>query len=205
MGKNKQVALWKVRHQRLSQKPPLSHYRKHKMRDLTMSKASPFSSGSPVPWLLCSLRVSTVKTNYCFTGSNSVHVSGLYKKASRLTLCYLNVVLPRSITTSGFFSFATVWFTRHEDCVKAWISQGVEAVQEAVWGLFVGSVRGSSVMPLSLVQGDHRGDAGTEEESLPCSRNSKKSSGSLCLVLSVWREYAYIITLWFDWQNESRS
>lgn len=138
---------------------------------------------------------------YASQPHNSVHVSGLYKKASRLTLCYLNVVLPRSITTSGFFSFATVWFTRHEDCVKAWISQGVEAVQEAVWGLFVGSVRGSSLMPLSLVQGDHRGDAGTEEESLPCSRNSKKSSGSLCLVLSVWREYAYIITLWLDWQN----
>lgn len=57
--KTNKVALWKVRHQRLSQKPPLSHYRKHKMRDLTMSKASPFSSGSPVPWLLCSLRVST--------------------------------------------------------------------------------------------------------------------------------------------------
>lgn len=50
----------------------------------------------------------TVETIYCFTGSSSVHVSGQYKKASRLTLCKLNAVLPRSITTSGFFSFAAV-------------------------------------------------------------------------------------------------
>lgn len=41
------------------------------------------------------------------------------------------------------------------------------------------SAGGSSLMPLSVVQGDHRGDAGAEEELLPSNRVSRKSSAAL--------------------------
>lgn len=37
---------------------------------------------------------------------------------------------------------------------------------------------GSSLIPLSVVLGDHRGEAGAEEESLPRSRVSRKSSAA---------------------------
>lgn len=63
------------------------------------------------------------------------------------------------------------------------MSKAGKAMQELWCRLSVGSDRGSSLMPLSVVQGDHRGDAGKDEESLPCSRASKKSSAPLVSVL----------------------
>lgn len=65
------------------------------------------------------------------------------------------------------------------------MSKAGKAVQEARWCLSVGSVGGSSLMPLSVVQGDHRGDAAAEEEVLPPSRVSRKSSAVLLSGLRV--------------------
>lgn len=59
------------------------------------------------------------------------------------------------------------------------MSKAGKAVQEAGRCLSVGSVGGSSLMPLSVVHGDHRGDAAAEEEVLPPSRASRKSSAVL--------------------------
>lgn len=78
-----------------------------------------------------------------------------------------------------------------KDCV----SKSGKAVQEDGLRLSVRSLRGSSLIPLSAVQGDHRGDAVFEEESLPPSRASRKSSAVLPSGLMVCGGggYVYII------------
>lgn len=65
------------------------------------------------------------------------------------------------------------------------MSKAGKPVQGVGWSLSVGSVGGSSLMPLSVVQGDHRGDASAEDEVLPPSRASRKSSAVLLSGLRV--------------------
>lgn len=89
---------------------------------------------------------------------------------------------------SGFFSSAGSWLSRNGGWGKACVSNAGEAVQGVRWGLSEGGVGRSSLMPLWVVQGDHRGEAGTEEEEESCSRASKKSSASLLWGLGAWGE-----------------
>jgi len=87
--------------------------------------------------------------------------------------------------TSEFLSFGDGWFSGSAGCGKDDRSKAGKAVHK--WGgrPSLCSVEASSLMPLSMVQGDHRGDAGAEEESLPPSRTSRKSSAELPLGLWV--------------------
>ncbi len=118
----------------------------------------------------------------------------------------VNLVLPRSMETSGVFSFGGGWLSggggRGKECVS-------KAGKKAGQRLSAGSVGGSSLMPLSVVQGDHRGDAGAEEESLPPSRESRKSSAALPSGLRVCggRRYVHIMPwhhhCWIDRLNRT--
>ncbi len=87
-----------------------------------------------------------------------------------------NLFLPGSLETQDIFSDGGSFFRGRgwgKDCAwKVGKKQGGSRIS-------VGSVKGSSLMPLSVVQGDHRGDAVAEEELLPLKRASRKSSAVL--------------------------
>lgn len=59
------------------------------------------------------------------------------------------------------------------------MSKAGSAEQTGGRSLSLGPAGASSLMPLSVVQGDHMEDAEAEEESLPPSRASRKSTTAL--------------------------
>lgn len=92
-------------------------------------------------------------------------------------MCFLILVVPRSMVTSDFLSFMGGWLSEDGGWWNGSVSKAGEAAQETWWGLGEESVRGSSLMLLSVMQGDHGGDPGEVEGS--CSRVSRKSSAAL--------------------------
>lgn len=106
---------------------------------------------------------------------------------------------PRSMHTWGFMSFEGGWFSRGEGWGKDTGAKAGKDTRDGGWRPSVGSAGGSSLMPLSVVQGDHRGDVASEEDSLPPSRASRKSSAVDASGLRVWGQggrlgYHYTMT-----------
>lgn len=84
--------------------------------------------------------------------------------------------VPRSMETWGFFSAGGGRLSRGGG--KNGVSKVGKAAQKDEGKLSVGSVSGSSLMPLSVVQGDQRGEATAEEGLLWAKRASRRSSVS---------------------------
>lgn len=131
---------------------------------------------APFPTLPCmmnnAITMSPSQSVWPLKNLRNCHVAQLCGLEWFSPLSPLEQALPRSMETQGFFWAGAGWYSRDggENGVSAMGKLAAEEVK-----LSMQSVGGSSLMLLSVVQGDQRGEATAEEFSLLRKRASRRS------------------------------